>query len=234
MTDTIEAVGTEEQVAAWKETLADLAKRDGTTRWRLGDELLRGEKLIPNVESYTVAGFHVPGNDVYSEAQSVTHLSRQHLIDLASTARRCPSSVRTEALSWSHHRTIINEVNFREGQDEQAVIKEWLDKAVAGDWGVRDLGAEIKAANKAANQYTPAQLRKSFLVNVPIGAWETLRDIAGRGKFRQLAAKWILERAEQSQADRKAALDKKSKRLRSIRRKAGLKTQRVYGSRFSS
>jgi hypothetical protein len=88
----------------WREKGTALAKRDKDVKWELGDWLVVGASYYgedPPGSGEVIVGVRIPmPPDVYSVAEDITGLSRKTLQDLASTARRCPPSVRTEELSW--------------------------------------------------------------------------------------------------------------------------------------
>jgi len=107
----------------WKDAGRSIEKEHGDYRWKVGDWLLAGERQF--------------GKKAYKEAVAITGYKRSTLYDLVRVAKRVPSSVRTEDLSWNHHRA-VEELEDRETQ------KEWLRNARAANWTVLALRKAIK------------------------------------------------------------------------------------------
>jgi hypothetical protein len=212
---------------AWEESLRELSKRQTNLNWEIGDALLKGTKFYPEESpgGETIAGYWVPGGpDVYSVASFITGLSRGHLQDLASTARRCIPSVRTVAVSWSHHRALVNALP--EAPDDE--LKSWLDRAAKQGWSVQCFSDQLKPESS----FTPATLTKKFTIEVPIRGWETLRDLAGgnRSKIRTVAAKLLVDMLddETMQQQRKITKQHTDERRRERRRRVGHRVARTY------
>jgi len=212
---------------AWEESLRELAKRQTNLNWEIGDALLKGTKFYPeeSCSGETIAGYWVPaGPDVYSVASFITGLSRGHLQDLASTARRCSPSVRTEGVSWSHHRALVNALpKATEGE-----LKDWLDRAAKKGWSVQSLSDELKPKSS----FTPATLSKKFVIAVPIRIWETLKDLAGgnRSEIGAVAAKFLVDMLddETMQQQRKIAQQHTDARRKERRRRVGRRVAQTY------
>jgi hypothetical protein len=208
---------------AWRSKLRMLATSFEKTKWEIGDQILLAESYFPDFPSERVAGYTIPGSNVYVEAERETGLSRALLYDLASTARRCPTSVRTERLSWSHHRIIVNNVREDAGEEE---MMEWVRRAQEEGLTTRKLKEAL------AGGYHPAKLEKRFQVKVPLSTWETLKafaDLKGL-TVQKVAANWLVEMSEQSQAEcataRKAVADRRKAR----RRRVGMYVAKTYNS----
>lgn len=107
----------------WKDAGRSIEKEHGDYRWKVGDWLLAGERQF--------------GKKAYKEAVAITGYKRATLYDLARVAKRVHSSVRTEDLSWNHHRA-VEELGDREAQ------KEWLRNARAANWTVVAFRKAIK------------------------------------------------------------------------------------------
>lgn len=206
---------------AWRATLRQLATSFERTRWEIGDHILKAENHFPEITSERVYGHTIPGSNVYIEAERETGLSRALLYDLASTARRCPPSVRTETLSWTHHRILVN--NLKEGADADE-MKEWLQRAQEERLTTREFKAVI------AGGYRAATLEKRFLVRVPLRVWETLKDFGDLKKVlpQKVAADWLVEKSAECQADREEASKAVCARRKAQRRRVGLRVARQY------
>jgi hypothetical protein len=150
---------------AWVVKGRELAKRHTDVRWELGEWLLEGQ--LHYVDHTGVRGAP-SGLGFWAMASEVTGLTPSHLEDLASTARRFPRSVRTDQLSWSHHRVLIN---ARPDSSEEELEAKLLE-AVAFDLRVKEFERQLKSPIR------DAKLEKSFLITVPLAAWEALRDLA--------------------------------------------------------
>ncbi len=214
---------------AWEESLRELAKRQTNLNWEIGDALLKGTKFYPEEScgGERIAGHWIQsGPDVYSAASFITGLSRGHLQDLASTARRCGPSVRTEAVSWSHHRALVNALP-KATEDE---LKGWLDRARKEGWSVKLLNDELKPKSS----FTPATLSKKFVIAVPIRIWETLKDLAGgnQGEIGAVAAKFLVDMLDEEtmQQQRKIAKEHADERRKARRRRVGRCVARTYDS----
>jgi hypothetical protein len=206
---------------AWRSTLRRLATSFEKTKWEIGDQILLAEKYFPDIPAERVAGFVIPGSSVYLEAELETGLSRALLYDLASTARRCPPSVRTERLSWSHHRILVNNIREDAGAEE---MTEWIKRA-------EDEGLTTRKLKEAlAGGYHAATLEKTFQVKVPISVWETLKafaDLKGL-TVQKVASKWLVEMSERSQAERATAVKTVSDRRKARRRRVGMQVAKTY------
>ena len=106
----------------WKDVGRAIEKEHGDYRWKIGDWLLAGDKEF--------------GKKAYKEAVAITGYKKATLYDLARVAKRVPPSVRTEDLSWNHHRAV--EELDREAQ------KDWLRQASAVPLSVVALRKAIK------------------------------------------------------------------------------------------
>ena len=106
----------------WKDAGRAIEKEHGDYRWKVGDWLLAGEKEF--------------GKKAYKEAAAITGYKRVTLYDLARVAKRVPTSVRTEVLSWNHHRAVE--------ELEPEAQKEWLRQAHAANLSVAALRKDIK------------------------------------------------------------------------------------------
>jgi hypothetical protein len=107
----------------WKEAGRSIEKEHGDYRWKVGDWLLAGERQF--------------GKKAYKEAVAITGYKKATLYDLVRVAKRVHSSVRTEELSWNHHRAVEELV-------DREVQREWLRNARAADWTVVALKQAIK------------------------------------------------------------------------------------------
>jgi len=215
----------------WEMRGKELAKKDTDVKWELGDWLNEGDDKVP---SFPVGlGPNARGSDidrarwsdVYDWAVGITGLARSTLMDLASTARRMPHSVRTEALSWSHHRVLINALP----DSDEDTLKQWLQRAVDENLSVSKLGKAIRSRARVVSDPT---VEKSFVVTVPLNVWEALEDFADheRSTVQEIAAQWLVENSklEETQIQRKLAKQETKSRRREKRRQVGLRVARAY------
>jgi hypothetical protein len=207
----------------WRETLRKLAKGFEISKWEIGDHILKAEGHFPDWPSERLYGHTIPASGVYAEAERETGLSRALLYDLASTAKRCPSSVRTEKLSWTHHRILVNTLK---PEGDEAQLMNWLKRAAEEGWTTRQLK---KAVTRG---YRGPILEKKFQVKVPIAVWETLKTFADlkRVTVQKVAAQWLVEKSEESQIDRSIAAKTVSDRRKAKRRRVGQRVARDYNS----
>jgi len=205
---------------AWRATLRQLATSFERTRWEIGDHILKAESHFPEISSERVYGHTIPGSNVYIEAERETGLPRSLLYDLASTARRCPPSVRTETLSWTHHRILVN--TLKEADADH--MREWLTRAQEEHLTTRELKRALTGG------YRPATFEKRFQVVVPLRVWETLKDFADLKKVlpQKVAAAWLTEKSAECQADREDASKSVRARRKARRRQVGLRVARQY------
>jgi hypothetical protein len=161
--------------AAWKEgwesQLKSLAASYTENRWNLGKAIDEGYQKFGEWIDFIQPFPGSMGMSYYSYASSITGLTPGHLKDLRSTWVRWQefASVRTDKLSWSHHRVLINEVK----EVTEPVLKEWVDKAVENEWSVGDLLKELKKKGGPK----PSKDTHTFEVTVPKRTWGTLKRL---------------------------------------------------------
>lgn len=196
-------------VIAWDKRGRELATADTDVKWQIGQWILDGTTIHDDFQDAPMS--------TLDHAESITGLARGTLKDLASTAKRFPASVRTDALSWSHHRILIN--TRPDASDEQ--LKEWLDKAVENNWSVGVLAREAKSPVGPK-----PKLKKSFNVTVPLDVWETLKDLAAedRSTVQDIAAQVLIGHCDQEEVKIRRVAAKKQVKER--RRRAGRRTVR--------
>jgi len=203
---------------AWVAYLSELAKRDRDSKWEMGDWLVKGADHYGEA-SEVLAGHTLPS--VYSLAETITGLAYPTLRDLCSTARRCPVSVRTDRLSWSHHRVLVN----AKPKATEEELREQLQKAVDERLSV----AQFKETFKSV--YKPATTTKSFLVEVPLSVWEIIKDYADEEEVAvpEMAADWLSSAAEEADGPQREVRKKfTAERRREKRRKVGRRVARTY------
>jgi hypothetical protein len=213
----------------WSAKGRELTKRDGEVRWELGKWLLQGE---PNVSIPTEHNLNpLPGEGFYSLASSITGLAVGSLRDLASTARRCPASVRTDKLSWSHHRVLVN----AKPNDDEKSLERWLKRAVDEGMSVAEFKKQLKSVGDKP------KLNKTILVTLPLVVWEALRDEADDGSeddrqeftIQQIAANAVIAYVQSDEGVTKRELAKMSTASRRLeqRQKSGRRLARNYPPR---
>ena len=203
-------------VVAWEMRLKELAKSNTEVRWELGDWLLKGENNYP-----VPPDGEFPGVGFYIVAAEITGLAANTLRDLASTARRVPASVRTDACTWSHHRVLVNALP----DADEHTLRKWLTRASEEKMSVPKLREAVRP--RKPKPYG----EKSFVVTVPLGVWETLKDFADfeRSKVQEIATQWLVETSEQPeiQSGRSVAKKQTAERLYQKRRRNGLRSMAV-------
>jgi len=109
----------------WAAVGTALARVDRAYRWWVGDWLNYGE---------------LEYGEMYVEALATTGLDYQSLIQSKSVAKSVELLRRRSNLSWSHHCEVA--------ALEQSEQDEWLDRAEAQNWTVKELRAWIKGAKR--------------------------------------------------------------------------------------
>lgn len=200
-------------IFAWEKRGEELAKKDSDVRWEIGDWILSGTEIFEDNPSDPMGAL--------DHAEMITGLARGTLKDLASTAKRCAVSVRTDALSWSHHRILIN---MRPDDDEEK-LKEWLELAKEKELSVLAFTKELKSPVGPR-----PTLKKSFNVTVPLDVWETLKDLADeeRSTVQEIAAQVLIGHCEQDEVRMKRDIARKNvrKRRHDARSRAGKRVVR--------
>lgn len=213
----------------WEAKGIELRKRDGEVRWELGEWLLTGEPNVtcpPNRHDINA----VDGIGFYPYACKITCLAVGTLRDLASTAKRCPASVRTDKLSWSHHRALVN----AKPNDDEKSLERWLERAVEEQMSVAEFKRELRSVGDKP------KLTKAILVTLPLMVWEALRDEAADGSddehevedltIQQIAAKAVIAYVQSAEGETNRELAKMwtaSRRLKQ-HQKSGRRLQRNY------
>jgi len=241
---TAERIAEEQEAASWEARGKELAKlhaealsllrtrewltkdREKLTKcqWQIGDWLIEGERHHPvGRQGEVVSGYYIPEPpDLYSIAEEITSLTRYTLKDVASTARRCPPSVRTDACSWTHHRAIANALP-KADHDEW---KQWLQRAADEKMSVAKLQKAIKHPRGA-----PVK-EKSFRVTVPLNVWETLKDFADNEKstVQKIAQRWLVNQAGLADTESERIIAKKDveARRKARRQEVGRKVATHY------
>jgi hypothetical protein len=164
----------------WRAKGKDLASRETNTKWDLGAWLVEGaDALEERIEiEKKFGGKTVPS--FYVVASEAIGLAPGTLRDIASTYNRAVS-VRTDACTWSHHRFLVNALKEALPKADEKTGNEWLKKWLARAAEDKMPVAALKDAVTAEIRMRKTghiQVEKSFLVTIPLGVWETLKDIA--------------------------------------------------------
>jgi hypothetical protein len=201
----------------WEARGKELAKRDGDVRWELGEWLAKGEPNYPGGSDAYFPSF-------YSCAEAITGLARSTLRDIASTYNRAVS-VRTDKLTWSHHRVLVNALP----KADDVTLKTWLNRAAEDGMTVVSLQAAAKASTSRIKN--PIKV-KSFRVTVPLGVVEMLKVFAAyeRTTVQKVAAQWLIEisKSEDKQLESKFARGETKERLKKRRQEIGRRLQLSY------
>lgn len=159
----------------------------------------------------------------YEIAEELLGIPRATLYDWASTALRIPVSVRSENLTWTHHRVVANGLP----KADEATKKQWIDTAVAEKLSVKELRERLKSIQRPKVDST-----RSFLVDLPQPLYSLVRNIA-RGRestIRKVAGGLLKDYLELDEIKEMARIELKRAEERTYqkRRKAGLKTAELY------
>jgi len=136
----------------WTTVGSALSRVEGAYRWWLGDWL-----------TYGAAEY----GETYTDAMATTGLEYDSLAKCKLVAERIEFRRRRLNLTWSHHREVVALV-----PDEQ---DEWLQRAEANDWTVKELRAWIKGSKpKPLPVHTPL-LRFCQGLDTPVIVAQMLR-----------------------------------------------------------
>ena len=126
-----------------------------------GEDHFRGQGRLPGFEEETIAKRKVSG-EIYEAALRLTGLDRTTLATYAYVARRVPSSLRNEKLSWEHHKAVA-----RLEPHEQT---KWLKVALK------------ESSAKQGGTISTRRLRKSITAGRLLTKEEMQLDPADRGQ----------------------------------------------------
>ncbi len=129
-----------------------------------GEDHFRGQQRLPGFEKESVGSRKV-SPEIYQEALRLTGLDRTTLMTYAYVARRVPSSLRNEQLSWEHHKAVAKLT-----VDQQ---KQWLE--IAETQGDEQLGP-----------VSTRRLRKSITAGRLLAPEEMTTDPADRGRLNHI------------------------------------------------
>lgn len=129
-----------------------------------GEDHFRGQQRLPGFEDDSIPSHRV-SSKIYNEALRLTGLDRSTLITYAYVARRVPSSLRNEQLSWEHHKAVA-----KLDEEEQ---KRWLQIALD------EADAELAAV-------PTRRLRKSITAGRLLTQEEMTLDPADRGRLNHI------------------------------------------------
>lgn len=129
-----------------------------------GEDHFRGQQRLPGFEKEPVGSRRV-SPEIYQEALRLTGLDRTTLMTYAYVARRVPSSLRNEQLSWEHHKAVAKLT-----VDQQ---KQWLE--IAETHGDEQLGP-----------VSTRRLRKSITAGRLLAPEEMTTDPADRGRLNHI------------------------------------------------
>ncbi|MGH9737337.1 MAG: hypothetical protein ACRD4X_01965 [Candidatus Acidiferrales bacterium] len=189
-----------------------------TLQWDIGDWF--NQCPLPE-EMPSTAGVPKP----YDIAETVFGIPRATLYDWASTAKRIPSSVRTEKLPFTHHRAIAN--GLPDADDDSK--KRWVDVAILEKLSVSELKERLRASKNPGTKPIPT---KSFIVKLHDNLYTTLEKIArGRESTVSLvAAEFLTEHLASDEVGVIADFEAKRAEERTYerRRRAGVRTALAY------
>jgi len=154
----------------WKDMAARFGAAMSSAAFVIGDWLVygedhfRGQQRLPGFENESIGTRRVAA-EIYNEALRLTGLDRSTLITYAYVARRVPSSLRNEDLSWEHHKAVAK----LDGSGQQR----WLQIAI-------DLADSVFGA------VPTRRLRKSIIAGRLLTPKEMLIDPADRGRLNHI------------------------------------------------
>lgn len=117
---------------------------DRSLRWWIGDWINKGDALFGHEASQ---GFEGTVSDRYNEAERITGLDHQTLLNISSICASVARSRRRSELGFWVHQEVAKLT-----PDEQ---KEWLKKAVDNNWGKRDLREALREAGLRSGRELP-------------------------------------------------------------------------------
>jgi hypothetical protein len=208
---------------AWYVRGAEFASRDTKNRWALADWLVEGEPHFSPTE--TVCGVKVGEGSVYEIAARITGLSRKTLWDLATTARRMPTTARSVVLSFSHHRVLVNSLP----DADETTLKEWVKRAEDEKMSRTALEQALRTGNKS----TFPEQEQSFRVTIPtLNVYETLKDFADADGVTVgvIAARWLVKYStmDEVQEERQTQKAELEERRYQKRRAVGISNALFY------
>ncbi len=124
-------------IEVWLAATSGIIRINKSVQWVVGDLLNYGETRY--------------GED-YSQVAEISGYSETSLPTLKWVASKIEYERRWSELDWSHHRLVADL-----DPDEQDT---WLQRAFDGEWSVRKLGAELKAAEGILDPDSPRKPRK--------------------------------------------------------------------------
>lgn len=112
---------------AWIDVGRKLLAIDGTTmKWALGDWWAIGQHKYKYGERAKAA----------EELAEELDYKFESLMNLGWVARKVPTSLRNEALNFTHHKAVAKLTHAEQ--------KDWLERAVSHDWTAKELAQQIK------------------------------------------------------------------------------------------
>jgi hypothetical protein len=141
----------QERLELWLEQGRQIAMDGAGYHWRIGDWLCSAKELDEKL--------------AYREAEIVTGIRRKMLYDLAWVASNVPISVRTEKLSWNHHRQVAH----LEPSEQQY----WLGKAETEGLAV----SQLRELTKEPRQQKPKQGQKQKPQRIPVELTSAQEDL---------------------------------------------------------
>lgn len=139
-----------------------------TSNWWIGDWIVKGEALFGEDAAQ---GVESSVSDRYNEAERITGLGHQTLINIVHVCRSVPRSRRRSELGFWIHSEVAKLT-----PDEQ---KEWLKKAVDNNWTREDLAHELHLAGLRVGRSPKARDTPSSSGREDNGAggdWDALSD----------------------------------------------------------
>jgi hypothetical protein len=129
-----------------------------------GEDHFRGQKRLPGFEQEPIGSARV-APEIYDEALRLTGLDRSTLVTYAYVARRVPSSLRNEHLSWEHHKAVA--------KLDQSGQQRWLQIA-------------LDHADAVFGAVPTRRLRKSIIAGRLLTPEEMIPDPADRGRLNHI------------------------------------------------
>ncbi len=175
------------QLEEWLEKGRQIAK-DGTNyHWRVGDWRCGANGLDEKL--------------AYRQAESITGIRKKALYDMKWVSSRVPVSVRTETLSWNHHRQVAHcEVEKQKDLLKQAVTEGWSVESL------RDVAKEPRRRGKGSRDEKPKKMcvRLTAAQHDLVRWYAKTRGVSPSGFLQQIVRDWYqqaaLTRKEQEQA----------------------------------
>ena len=162
----------------WSSLALHIGRAARSTAFVIGDWIHYGQKAFQGDDANPLAGARIQ-SERYEAALTATGLDRATLYNYAYVSRNVPRSLRSERLSWEHHRMIAK----LPPAEQQAWLRRCLDQEAAGrPISSRRLRKSISLGRIAtAEDMEPDPADKGITNHIPfvnrlVGWWRRMQD----------------------------------------------------------